>query len=141
MMQCQERALLMRCIISLFYEVYGIFWRLKVDELIVQEFDVLNAKQDRFFSDSRSAIKEDSLISPDDCIQFILFDVFGTVVDWRGAMVKEFATLFEQKGIIQFQCDEFIEIWVNAYSHNMQNISEEVSDFVTVDELNKIALN
>jgi 2-haloacid dehalogenase len=135
------RALQMRCITSRFYGVYGIFLRLKVDELIVQEFDVLNAKQDGFFSDSRSAIKEDSSISPDDCIQFILFDVFGTVVDWRGTMVQEFAILFEQKGISQVQCDEFIEIWVNAYSDNMKNISEGASDFATVDELNKIALN
>ena len=74
------------------------------------------------------------------CIKAVLFDVFGTVVDWRGTMVNQLNQLFQQKGIIQVNCEEFIEIWVNAYSENMKEISEGKKTFATVDALNKIAL-
>lgn len=56
-------------------------------------------------------------------------------------MVKELAMLFRQKGIQNVDCEDFVEIWVNAYSKNMKNISEGKSLFATVDELNKNALN
>lgn len=73
-------------------------------------------------------------------IKYILFDVFGTVVDFRGTMDKEFKVLFAQKGINHITCDEFIEYWINAYSENMMSISEGRRAFATVDELNNIAL-
>ncbi|KGP62712.1 hypothetical protein EP47_13480 [Legionella norrlandica] len=79
--------------------------------------------------------------SRDDYIKFVLFDIFGTVVDWRGTMVKEFGILFDQKGIRNVDCEELVEIWVNAYSENMKNISEGKNSFATVDELNERALN
>ena len=75
-----------------------------------------------------------------DCIKAVLFDIFGTVVDWRGTMVKEFRDFFSQKGIIDVNCEEFVEIWVNAYSKNMREISEGNRSFTLVDELNIIAL-
>ena len=79
--------------------------------------------------------------SPKGCIKAVLFDIFGTVVDWRGTMVKEFSGLFSQKGIMDVNCEEFVEIWVSAYSKNMCEISEGKRSFTIVDELNKIALN
>ena len=75
------------------------------------------------------------------CIKAVLFDVFGTVVDWRGTMVKEFGRLFRQKGITEIDCEEFVEVWVSAYSKNMGEISEGKRAFTIVDELNKLALN
>src|SRR5436853_45105 len=73
-------------------------------------------------------------------IKAILFDIFGTVVDWRGTMVKELNGFFNQKGITDVNVEDFVEIWVNAYSKNMHEISEGKRAFALVDELNKIAL-
>lgn len=75
------------------------------------------------------------------CIRAVLFDVFGTVVDWRRTMVKAFSDIFAKKGIKNITSDGFVEAWVNAYSENMQKISEGERPFVIVDELNKLALN
>ncbi len=75
------------------------------------------------------------------CIKAVLFDIFGTVVDWRGTMVSEFSGLFNQKGIADINCEDFVETWVNAYSNNMHEISEGKKPFALVDELNRIALN
>lgn len=79
--------------------------------------------------------------SQSDSIKAVLFDIFGTVVDWRGSMLKEFTPLFEQKNITNVTSEAFINAWVTAYSDNMTNISEGKSPFATVDALNKIALD
>ncbi|MBL7478468.1 haloacid dehalogenase type II [Legionella bononiensis] len=99
------------------------------------------AKRDGFFSELRIKNDDCSLPSPEGSIKFIAFDVFGTLVDWRGTMIREFAVLFEEKEITNVSCEEFIGLWVNAYSENMTKISEGTRPFATVDELNKIALN
>lgn len=88
-----------------------------------------------------SKVEDDSLTSQNDFIKAVLFDVFGTVVDWRGSMVKEFSELFDQKEITNINCEEFVEKWVNTYAENMRKISEGTSAFALVDELNRIALN
>ncbi len=87
-----------------------------------------------------SKVTEDGT-SPKDPIKAVLFDIFGTVVDWRGTMVKEFSSLFLQKGITDIDCEAFVESWVTAYSQNMSDISEDKKPFAIVDELNKIALD
>lgn len=94
-----------------------------------------------FFSEPAKKIEDCSQVSEDDCIKFVLFDVFGTVVNLRKTMINEFAVLFDQKGIKNVNCEEFVDVWANAYSENMKNISEGKNSFATVDELNKIALN
>ncbi len=74
-------------------------------------------------------------------IKAILFDTFGTVVDWRGTMVKEFRLLFEEKEITRVDCERFIDVLVNFYAEKMGEISEHKIPFATVDDLNKIALD
>ncbi|MDP3704917.1 MAG: haloacid dehalogenase type II [Legionellaceae bacterium] len=74
-------------------------------------------------------------------IKAVLFDVFGTVVDWHGTMTQEFDVLFQQKKITTVSSEAFVESWVEAYSQNMSNISEGNAPFETVDVLNQIALD
>lgn len=87
----------------------------------------------RFFSSTDSLKKKP--------FQYILFDVFGTLVDVRGTMIREFNLLFMHEGITHISCEEFTEAWINAYSDNMKNICEGRSSFATVDGLNKFALD
>lgn len=70
----------------------------------------------------------------------VLFDTFGTIVDWRGSMIKEFDALFLQKSITHVDSGEFADAWAHAYSENIANIYEGRAPFLTVDELNKMAL-
>lgn len=73
-------------------------------------------------------------------VKAILFDTFGTVVDWRGSMVSEFNDLFKAHDI-DINVENFVEDWVNAYSDNMAKLSQDPNNFKTVDELNKLALD
>tara|TARA_B100000949_G_C14205569_1_gene417938 strand:- start:165 stop:1013 length:849 start_codon:yes stop_codon:yes gene_type:complete len=74
-------------------------------------------------------------------IKAVLFDVFGTVVDWRGSMVTAFNVLFEQKKVTNISAETFVLSWVKAYSDNMTLISDGKKKFATVDVLNKQALD
>ena len=74
-------------------------------------------------------------------IKAVLFDTFGTVVDWRGTMLKEFNPLFKEKKITGLNTELFVEAWVYAYADKMSEISEQKIPFATVDVLNKIALD
>ena len=77
----------------------------------------------------------------DPTIKAVLFDTFGTVVDWRGTMLDEFTALFKQKGIDDGMCDTFVTSWVQAYAENMRAVNEGRIPFATVDELNQMALD
>ncbi|WP_160149079.1 haloacid dehalogenase type II [Legionella londiniensis] len=91
--------------------------------------------------DARTGIKaQNNPINSKSCIKAVLFDVFGTVVDWRGTIVKEFGYFFDKKEVKNITSEEFVAVWVNAYSENMQKISKGERAFATVDELNKLAL-
>ena len=74
-------------------------------------------------------------------IKAILFDTFGTVVDWRGTMLREFNILFEKNGITEVDCETFAKSLASAYADKMEEISEHKIPFATVDDLNKIALD
>lgn len=74
-------------------------------------------------------------------IKAILFDTFGTLVDWRGSMKKELDIIFQNKKIRNIDLEAFVEAWVMAYSDNMSDISEGKKKFETVDELNRQSLN
>lgn len=73
-------------------------------------------------------------------IKAVLFDVFGTVVDWRGSMVTEFTPLFKKKNI-QVDAELFVKDWVMTYADNMERINNNPKSFQTVDELNKLSLD
>ncbi len=99
------------------------------------------SKVDGLFFPSKERVKKGANPTLDKPIKYVLFDVFGTVVDVRGTMINEFTAVFAQKGFQHLSCDEFIEAWINAYSENMRAICEGARAFATVDELNLIALN
>ncbi|MCH9756908.1 MAG: haloacid dehalogenase type II [Gammaproteobacteria bacterium] len=77
----------------------------------------------------------------DGAIKAVLFDTFGTVVDWHGTMVQEFGVLFNQKNITSVDCEQFVDAWVTSYAENMSDIAEGRAPFLTVDALNKMALD
>jgi len=73
-------------------------------------------------------------------IEVILFDVFGTVVDWRYSMSREFKHWFKLKEIEHIDVESCVLFWVTAYSNNMRKISQGERRFDLVDNLNKESL-
>ena len=93
------------------------------------------------FTPSLAQSSSNIALMPSKQIKAVLFDTFGTVVDWRGTMVSEFSSLFKIKKISNIDAEAFVEAWVMAYADKMDEISENKAPFATVDALNKRALN
>ena len=92
-----------------------------------------------FFSAPVNKTQDQSIVKRHG-IKAVLFDVFGTVVNWRKTINDEFASIFKQKKIENINCEMFVADWVKAYSENMRQISEGKQSFLIVDVLNKQAL-
>lgn len=56
-------------------------------------------------------------------------------------MVEEFRLSIEAKELTHINCESFIDAWVSSYAEKIDEISEHKIPFLTVDELNKIALD
>lgn len=66
----------------------------------------------------------------------ILFDTFGTVVDWRGSMVTSLNQAFKQKKITHIRSEDFADAWAGSYADSIDAINTGDAPFVTVDVLN-----
>ncbi|KAJ7118370.1 haloacid dehalogenase [Mycena epipterygia] len=69
-------------------------------------------------------------------IQALLFDVFGTVVDWHGSVTRELETLGKQKGI-DGNWDEFATTWRRGYLENTRRIAQGGSGPSSVDAMHR----
>lgn len=94
-----------------------------------------------FFSEHSLDDVVKSIISSKMCIKAVMFDVLGTVFDWRTKMVKETDLLFKLKRIANINPEEFVESWVKEYSKRSKYISNGNMTFVTVDENISISLS
>ena len=56
-------------------------------------------------------------------VKAVLFDVFGTVVDWYGTMLGEINELSRHKGAA-VDADQFVNKWRAAYRQGLANIRD-----------------
>jgi len=72
----------------------------------------------------------------------LLFDVFGTVVDWRSSVVAELETLGKKHGIDPgTDWGKFAQQWRNGYSQNTRRIAAGASGPQNVDTMHKEILD
>lgn len=73
-------------------------------------------------------------------IEALTFDVFGTVVDWRGSIVREGAQLNETKG---FDVDwaRFADAWRDEYGPSMDRVRRGELPWTGLDALHRISLD
>ena len=69
-----------------------------------------------------------------------LFDVFGTVVDWRTSVSREFAALAQQKGIAGVDPVEFAVEWRKLYHPSMEEVRSGRRPFTLLDVLHRESL-
>ena len=53
-----------------------------------------------------------------DGVRALVFDVFGTVVDWRGSLLRELAAFGRERGIAA-DWDAFVDDWRKGYQLNV----------------------
>lgn len=67
----------------------------------------------------------------------MLFDVFGTVVDWRSGVAREGARFARRHGIEGVDWHAFADAWRARYQPSMQAVRSGEREFVTLDRLHR----
>jgi 2-haloacid dehalogenase len=69
----------------------------------------------------------------------VLFDTFGTVVDWRSGVARAAAELFARHGV-RVDGESFADSWQALYQPSMEPIRAGTRGFVTLDVLRRESL-
>ncbi len=70
----------------------------------------------------------------------LVFDVFGTVVDWRGSIIREGQLLGKRKGI-DVDWVAFADAWRGGYQPAMQRVRSGQIPWTNIDGLHRLILN
>lgn len=74
-------------------------------------------------------------------IQAILFDVFGTVVDWRGSIIAEGAKWTLQHGLAGLDWARFADRWRAGYVPSMERVRKGDLPWTKLDGLHRMTLD
>jgi 2-haloacid dehalogenase len=72
-------------------------------------------------------------------IRALAFDVYGTVVDWRGSILAELSALAARKGLA-LDPERLLDEWKGAYRPAMDRVNRGEEPFVTVDAIYRSGL-
>ena len=72
-----------------------------------------------------------------DGVHALLFDVFGTVVDWRGSIAREAAPFLASHGQGDRDPERFADAWRARYQPSMQAVRAGQRPFVRLDVLHR----
>jgi 2-haloacid dehalogenase len=70
----------------------------------------------------------------------LLFDVFGTVVDWRGSIIRELRALGRRKGL-SADWDAFADAWRGGYKPAMHRVRSGELPWQSIDALHRMILD
>lgn len=73
-------------------------------------------------------------------VKALAFDVFGTVVDWRGSIIRD-ATAFGAARDIDADWARFADAWRAGYRPAMQRVREGDLPWLTIDALHRLILD
>ena len=73
-------------------------------------------------------------------VQALAFDVFGTVVDWRGSIIREGQLLAARKGYT-VDWAEFADRWRGGYGPAMNKVRTGELPWTKIDDLHRMILN
>lgn len=74
-------------------------------------------------------------------IQALVHDVFGTVVDWRGAVTADGEALGARLGITGVDWQQFADEWRGLYQPSMQKVRTGELPWTNLDGLHRMALD
>jgi 2-haloacid dehalogenase len=73
-------------------------------------------------------------------IQALLFDVFGTVVDWRGSIIRECRALGRRRKLA-VDWDAFADAWRAGYRPAMARVRSGELPWMNIDQLHRMILD
>ena len=73
-------------------------------------------------------------------IRALLFDVFGTVVDWRGSIIRECRALGRRKNL-DVDWDAFADAWRAGYRPAMARVRKGELPWMNIDQLHRMILD
>ncbi len=73
-------------------------------------------------------------------VKALAFDVFGTVVDWRGSIIREGLQWGQEKGL-QVDWGRFADRWRAGYVPAMDKVREGALPWMKLDALHSLILN
>ena len=73
-------------------------------------------------------------------VKALTFDVFGTVVDYRGTIIREMRALAEKKGL-DVDPAEFADAWRDGYQPAMHRVRTGELPWLTIDVLHRMILD
>ena len=73
-------------------------------------------------------------------LRALVFDVFGTVVDYRSTIIHEGEQLNREKGI-QVDWAAFSDAWRGLYRPNMERVMKQELPWTKLDDLHRMALD
>ena len=74
-------------------------------------------------------------------VKALIFDVFGTVVDWRSSVAKIAGKFAAQNGIPAADWDQFARDWRNRYQPSMERVRSGELPFTKLDTLHRMNLD
>ena len=76
-----------------------------------------------------------------DNLRAIVFDTFGTVVDWRTSVAREGQAVADKLGVADFDADGFARAWRAGYQPKMEEVRNSTRDFTLLDTLHRERLD
>ncbi|HZB92501.1 MAG TPA: haloacid dehalogenase type II [Stellaceae bacterium] len=73
-------------------------------------------------------------------VKALVFDVFGTVVDWRGSLIRELEQLARAKGLA-LDAARFADAWRAGYQPAMQRVRSGELPWTRIDDLHRMILD
>ena len=74
-------------------------------------------------------------------IKAVLFDTFGTIVDWRSSIARESAVFAKAHEILNFDGDEFARRWRAGYRPGMAKVTTGKRPWVSIDVIHRERLD
>ena len=74
-------------------------------------------------------------------VKALVFDVFGTVVDWRGSVAREGAEFAERNGISGVDWHRFADEWRAMYGPSMNRVRNGELPWTRLDDLHRMSLD
>ena len=73
-------------------------------------------------------------------IRALTFDVFGTVVDWRGSIIREGRALGKQKNL-KVDWAAVADAWRDGYKPAMDRVRKRQLPWMSIDQLHRLVLD
>ena len=73
-------------------------------------------------------------------VKALVFDTFGTVVDWRGSIIRE-ATQWGQAKSLQIDWGKFADQWRAGYGPSMDKVRKGQLPWMKLDDLHRMILD